>query len=146
MAKSFFGIHKSKIVYSAVTEERLRTLLKNCVCTGWVPDPTSLFLPTSFFYVNLVAKGAPTFFKTLAPWLTILDIPYFADAYSRRASHRLTQLLRPIPRTQSVMIQLYNTALAQSTNFPYSSVSPSRTQPGPPKHAVLVHGVQLPVS
>ncbi len=37
------------------------------------------------------------------------------------------------------MIQLYNTALARSTNFPYSSVSPSRTQPGPPRHAVLVH-------
>jgi len=34
------------------------------------------------------------------------------------------------------MIQLYNTALARSTNFPYSSVSPSRTQPGPPRHAV----------
>jgi hypothetical protein len=44
------------------------------------------------------------------------------------------------------MIQLYNTALARSTNFPYSSVSPSRTQPGPPRHAVLVHGVQLPVN
>ncbi len=34
-------------------------------------------------YVNLVAKGAPKFFKTLAPRLTVLDIPYFADAYSR---------------------------------------------------------------
>ncbi len=44
------------------------------------------------------------------------------------------------------MIQLYNTAVAQSKNFPYSSVSPSRTQPGPLRHAVLVHGVQLPVS
>ena len=61
------------------------TLLKsnNFVCTGRVPDPTSLFLPTSFLYVNLVAKGAPKFFKTLAPRLTVLDIPYFADAYSR---------------------------------------------------------------
>jgi hypothetical protein len=49
-----------------------------------------------------------------------------------------------IPRTQSVMIQLYNTALALSTNFPYSSLSPSRTQPSPPRHAVLVHGVQPP--
>ncbi len=38
------------------------------------------------------------------------------------------------------MIHLYNTALAQSTNFPNSSVSPSRTQLGPPRHAVLVHG------
>ncbi len=34
----------------------------NFVCTGRVPDPTSLFLPTSFLYVNLVAKGAPKFF------------------------------------------------------------------------------------
>ncbi len=56
----------------------------NCVCTGRVPDPTSLFLPTSFcMYVNLVAKGAPKFFKTLAPRPTVLDIPYFAYAYSR---------------------------------------------------------------
>jgi hypothetical protein len=44
------------------------------------------------------------------------------------------------------MIQIYNTAVALSTNFPYSSVPPSRTQPGPPRHAVLIHGVQLPVS
>jgi hypothetical protein len=44
------------------------------------------------------------------------------------------------------MIQLYNTALAQSTNFPYSSVSPSRTQPGPPRHVVFVHGVRCLLS
>jgi hypothetical protein len=113
----------------------------NCVCTGRVPDPTSLFLPTSFLYVNLVAKGAPKFFKTLALRLTVLDIPYFADAYSRTVRPiDLHNFLRPLPRTQSVMIQLYN------TNFPYSSLSPSRTQPGPPRHAVLVHGVQLLVS
>jgi hypothetical protein len=88
-----------------------------------MPFPTDLIL-----YVNLVAKGAPKSFKTLAPRLTVLDIPYFAGAYSRTcASYRLTQLLWPIPRTQLVMIQLYNTTLARSTNFPYSSVSPSRT-------------------
>ena len=52
-------------------------------CTGRVPDPTSLFPPDLILYVNLVAKGAPKFFKTLAPRLTVLDIPYFADAYSR---------------------------------------------------------------
>jgi hypothetical protein len=53
-------------------------------------------------------------FITLAPRLTVLDIPYFADVYSRtRASYRLTQRLRPIPRAQSVMIQLYNTAQVQ---------------------------------
>jgi hypothetical protein len=39
--------------------------------------------PDLILYVNLVAKGAPKFFKTLAPRLTVLDIPYFADAYSR---------------------------------------------------------------
>ncbi len=43
-----------------------------------IPFPWDLIL-----YVNLVAKGAPKFFKTLAPRLTVLDIPYFADAYSR---------------------------------------------------------------
>ncbi len=43
-----------------------------------IPFPHDLIL-----YVNLVAKGAPKFFKTLAPRLTVLDIPYFADAYSR---------------------------------------------------------------
>jgi hypothetical protein len=41
---------------------------------------------------------------------------------------------------------MYNTDVALSTNFPNSSVSPSRTQPGAPRHAVLIHGVQLPVS
>jgi hypothetical protein len=56
---------------------------KYCVCTGRVHDPTSLFPPDLILYVNLVAKGAPKFFKTLAPRLTVLDIPYFADAYSR---------------------------------------------------------------
>ncbi len=55
----------------------------NCVCTGRVPDPTSLFPPDLILYVNLVSKGAPKFLKTLEPRLTVLDIPYFADAYSR---------------------------------------------------------------
>jgi hypothetical protein len=85
----------------------------------------------------IVAKGAPKFFKDpdLPPRLTVLNIPY------------LHNFSRPIPRTKSVMIQLYNTALALSTNFLNSSVSPSsRTQPGPPRLAVLVYGVQLPVS
>ena len=41
------------------------------------------FPPDLILYVNLVAKGAPKFFKTLAPRLTVLDIPYLADAYSR---------------------------------------------------------------
>jgi hypothetical protein len=44
---------------------------------GHIPFPADLML-----YVNLVAKGAPKFFKTLAPRLTVLDIPYFADAYT----------------------------------------------------------------
>jgi hypothetical protein len=49
---------------------------------GGSPTPQSLS-PDLILYVNLVAKGAPKFFKTLAPRLTVLDIPYFADAYSR---------------------------------------------------------------
>jgi hypothetical protein len=47
------------------------------------PRPHIPFPPDLILYVNLVAKGAPKFFKTLAPQLTVLDIPYFADAYSR---------------------------------------------------------------
>ncbi len=46
------------------------------------PRPHIPFPPDLILYVNLVAKGAPKFFKTLAPRLTVLDIPYFADAYS----------------------------------------------------------------
>ncbi len=59
-------------------------LNNNCVCTGRVPDrPHIPFPPDLIMYVNLVAKGALKFLKTLAPRLTVLDIPYFADAYSR---------------------------------------------------------------
>ncbi len=47
------------------------------------PQPHIPFPPDLILYVNLVAKGAPKFFKTLAPRLTVLDIPCFADAYSR---------------------------------------------------------------
>ncbi len=47
------------------------------------PWPHIPFPPDLILYVNLVAKGAPNFLKTLAPRLTVLDIPYFADAYSR---------------------------------------------------------------
>ncbi len=47
------------------------------------PRPHIPFPPDLILYVNLVAKGAPKFIKTLAPRLTVLDIPYFADAYSR---------------------------------------------------------------
>ncbi len=46
------------------------------------PNPHP-FPPDLILYLNLVAKGAPIFFKTLAPGHTVLDIPYFADAYSR---------------------------------------------------------------
>ncbi len=47
------------------------------------PRPHIPFPPDLILYVNLVAKGAPKFFKTLAFRLTVLDIPYFAEAYSR---------------------------------------------------------------
>ncbi len=43
------------------------------------PQPHIPFAPDLILYVNLVAKC----FNTLAPRLTVLDIPYFADAYSR---------------------------------------------------------------
>ncbi len=42
------------------------------------PRPHIPFPPDLILYVNLVAKGAPKFFKTLAPRLTVLDIPYIA--------------------------------------------------------------------
>ncbi len=61
-------------------------------------------------------------------------------------SHRLTQLFIvniQNQRTQSVIIQLYKTALARGTNFPYSSVSPSWTHPGSLRRAVLVQGVPM---
>ncbi len=50
-----------------------------CRSTSPTPHP----FPDLIVYVNLVAKGAPKFFETLASRLTVLDIPYFADAYSR---------------------------------------------------------------
>jgi hypothetical protein len=77
--------HSGAVYFSLAAKGRRREQLfnNNCVCTGRVPDPTSLFPPDLILYVNLVAKGAPKFFKTLAPRLTVLDIPYFADAYSR---------------------------------------------------------------
>ncbi len=54
------------------------------ICAGRVPDPTSLFPPDLFFlYVNLVAREHRMSLRTLAPRRTVLDIPYFADAYSR---------------------------------------------------------------
>jgi hypothetical protein len=97
--------------------------IKNNFCLYRAGPRPSLFPPDLMLYVNLVAKGAPKFFKTLAPRLTVLDIPYFADAFSRTVRPiDLHNFLRPIPITQSVMIQLYNTALARSTNFPYTSV------------------------
>ncbi len=55
----------------------------NCVLYRAGPRPHIPFPPDLILYVNLVAKGAPKFFKTLAPRLTVLDIPYYADAYSR---------------------------------------------------------------
>ena len=56
---------------------------KDYVCKGGGPRSNIPFPPDLILEVNLVAKGAPKFFKTLAPRLTVLDIPYFADAYSR---------------------------------------------------------------
>jgi hypothetical protein len=49
------------------------------------PRPHIPFPPDLILYVNLVAKGSKKFYKTLAAHLTVLDIPYFADAYGRTA-------------------------------------------------------------
>jgi hypothetical protein len=50
------------------------------------PRPYISFPPDLILYVNFVTKGAPKFSKTLAPRLTVLDIPYLADACSRTVS------------------------------------------------------------
>ncbi len=57
--------------------------LKYLFAQGGSQTPHPFFLPTSFLYVNLVAIEHRMSFRTLAPRLTVLDIPYFADAYSR---------------------------------------------------------------
>jgi hypothetical protein len=86
-------------------------------------------------------------FRTLAPRLTVLDIPYFADSYSRT--------VRPIDlHNQSGMIQLYNTALIRSTNFPCSFISlaklevqifPAQVYPLAELSKVLGHAVAYPL-
>jgi hypothetical protein len=58
------------------------SFFKIFVCAGRVADPTSLFPPDLFLYVNFVARVHRMSFRTLAPRLTVLDIPHFADAYS----------------------------------------------------------------
>jgi hypothetical protein len=44
--------------------------------------PHILYPPDLILYEKLVAKGAPKFLRP-CPRLTVLDIPYFADGYSR---------------------------------------------------------------
>ncbi len=61
------------------------------IISGVGPRPHIPFPPDLILYVNLVAKGASKFFKTLVPRLTVLDIPYFADAYSRTTFKANTQ-------------------------------------------------------
>jgi hypothetical protein len=50
---------------------------------GGSQTPHPFFLPNSFLYVHLAAREHRMSFRALAPRLTVLDIPYFADAYSR---------------------------------------------------------------
>jgi hypothetical protein len=71
-----------------------------CFFVGWVPDPTSHFLPTSFFLCKFSRHGSSSPVTShLAPSITVLVFPYSADAYSRTtASYRLTQLFRPNTR------------------------------------------------
>jgi hypothetical protein len=68
------------------------------------PLPYIPFPPDLILYVNFVTQGAPKFFKTLAPRLTVLDVPYLADACSRTVRPIDLHNLRPIPRIQSVMM------------------------------------------
>jgi len=68
------------------------------------PLPYIPFPPDLILYVNFVTQGAPKFFKTLAPRLTVLDVPYLADACSRTVPLIDLHNLRPIPRIQSVMM------------------------------------------
>ena len=60
-----------------------KIFFKYLFAQGGSQTPHPFFLPTSFLYVNLVAREHRMSFRTLAPRLTVLDIPYFADAYSR---------------------------------------------------------------
>ncbi len=88
---------------------------------GWVPDSTSLSSQPLFVYKFRKPRKHRSF---LRPRLTVLDIPFFADACCS---------VRPIDlhnfegqclqvTTQSVMIQLNNNVLVPSTNFSYTSV------------------------
>ncbi len=75
------------VIYDFATEfpyirEKFDLLFYNCLYRAG-PRPHIPFPPDLILYVNLVAKGALKFFRTLAPRLTVLDIPYFADAYNR---------------------------------------------------------------
>jgi hypothetical protein len=136
-AKNGEFLHKILVKYQGQWN-----LLKNLFEHGG----SSYQIPANLFlYVNLLSKGAPKFFKALVHWLTVLDIPYLADPYSCTMRPIYRQLLRPIPRTQLVMIQLYNTALTQSTSFPHPSISPSRTQPGPLGMLTLSTALNFPL-
>ncbi len=72
----FFSSHRNWDSPTPLTHRRVFVL---CLYRAG-PRPHIPFPPDLILYVNLVAKGA---LKTLAPRLTVLDIPYFADAYSR---------------------------------------------------------------
>jgi hypothetical protein len=65
------------------TIKNLKPFKNYLFAQGGSQTPHPFFLPTSFLYVNLVAREHGMSFRTLSPRLTVLDIPYFADAYSR---------------------------------------------------------------
>ncbi len=49
---------------------------------GGSPAPHP-FSSRPHFVCKFSRQRSTEVFKTLAPWLTVLDIPYFAEAYSR---------------------------------------------------------------
>jgi hypothetical protein len=106
------------------------------------PRSKSCFLTTSFCF-KFSPQGSTDVFKTLPPWLTVLDIPYFADAYSctARPIDLLTLLLKPIPRTQLVMIllSLLEVQFSPSNRIPYQNSARSS------RHAGIIHCVDFSV-
>ena len=89
--KNIIHRHKHEIAHSSYSTQIIlflfvlfcKNFFKYLFAQGGSQTPHPFFLPTSFLYVNLVAREHRMSFRTLAPRLTVLDIPYFADAYSR---------------------------------------------------------------
>ncbi len=72
------GLHKNKPLLKLGQWDIFILFLKIFVCAGLVPDPTSLFPPELFLYVNLVAREHQMSFRTLAPrlqyWISLTSL------------------------------------------------------------------------